>query len=117
MTHVIEVSGIRLYANHGCLEEEELIGGQYTVDVYLKTDFTEAAEQDELSKTIDYVTVNRIVEEEMAIRSKLIEHVGQRIITRLKHTFQLLLEVRVTVTKHSPPINGDVDRVSITISA
>ena len=113
---IIDVTGIRLYANHGCLEEEKLIGGQYTVDVSLTTDFTAAAQEDDLTKTIDYVVVNRIVTEEMAIRSKLIEHVGQRIVDRLKASFPDLHAVKVTVTKHCPPINGDVDRVSITIA-
>jgi dihydroneopterin aldolase len=115
MKHQIEVSGIRIYANHGCLEEEALIGGQYTVDVSITTDFTEASLTDDLSKTIDYVAVNRIVQEEMAVRSKLIEHVGQRIVDRLKTDFPQVESLKVSVTKHCPPINGDVDRVSISI--
>jgi dihydroneopterin aldolase len=84
MKHTIEVNGIKIYAFHGCLPEEEKIGGHYTVDVMLNTDFTLAALNDDLDKTIDYVDVNRIVCEEMAIRSKLIEHVGQRILDRFK---------------------------------
>ena len=85
MKHSISVENIKLYAYHGCLEEEGLIGGQYSIDVFIETEFTEAAEKDDLSQTIDYVWVNQIVKEEMAIRSKLIETVGQRIINRLKN--------------------------------
>jgi dihydroneopterin aldolase len=84
MKHKIEVNGIQLYAFHGCLEEEARIGGKYTVDVLITTDFSDAAKSDDLSKTVDYVVVNAIVTEEMAIRSKLIEHVGLRILNRLK---------------------------------
>lgn len=115
MKHVIEVNGIKLYAFHGCLPEEGKIGGNYVVDVTLTTDFSEAAANDDLSKTIDYVIVNQIVEEEMAIRSKLIEHVGQRIINRLRKSVNGIDTVRVKVTKISPPINGDVDNVAIII--
>lgn len=114
---IIRVTGIHLHANHGCMEEEALIGGEYRVDVVLHTDFSEAAATDDLTKTIDYVTVNQIVEEEMAVRSKLIEHVGQRIVARLKSTFDTLETVALTVTKISPPINGNVENVSITIEA
>jgi hypothetical protein len=64
--------------------EEGRIGGHYIVDIELHTDFSKAAAQDTLSDTIDYVDVNRIVSEEMAICSKLIEHVGQRIVNRIK---------------------------------
>jgi dihydroneopterin aldolase len=37
---------------------------------------------DDLNDTVDYVLLNKIVVEEMEIRSHLLEHVAQRIITR-----------------------------------
>ena len=67
MKHTIEVNGIKLYAFHGCLPEEGRIGGHYLVDVSLQTDFSEAVISDELIKTVDYVDINKIVKEEMAI--------------------------------------------------
>lgn len=115
MKHLIEVNGIQLYAYHGCLEEEARIGGYYKVDVRMRTDFTKAAATDELAHTIDYVQVNRIVTEEMAIRSKLIEHVGQRIVDRMYKEVRGLDALSVKVTKITPPINGDVQNVAIVI--
>jgi dihydroneopterin aldolase len=116
MKHKIEVNGIKLYAFHGCLEEEARIGGHYLVDVTISTDFSLAAESDDLSKTVDYVAVNAIVKDEMAIRSKLIEHVGQRIFSRIKNELNGVSELSVKITKISPPINGDVDSVAIVIN-
>ncbi len=113
MNQTINVNGIKCYAYHGCLEEEARIGGHYVVDVALRTDFSEAAKTDELTQTIDYCDVARIVQEEMAIRSKLIEHVGQRILTRMQHELHNLKGLTLTVTKLSPPIQGDVDKVSV----
>ena len=113
---IIRLNQIKLHANHGCLYEEELIGGNYEVDVEMHTDFQEAAENDILSKTIDYVTVNKIVEEEMAIRSKLIEQVAWRIGKRMKDELPSLEKAIVTVKKMNPPINGNVRDVSVTIS-
>ena len=115
MKHKIEVNGIKLYAFHGCLEEEARIGGHYVVDITIITDFSEAANSDDLSKTVDYVYVNAIVKEEMAIRSKLIETVGQRIFTRIKNELKGVFELSVKITKLTPPINGDVDSVAIVI--
>jgi dihydroneopterin aldolase len=115
MKHKIEVNGIKLYAFHGCLEEEARIGGHYVVDVSISTNFSLAAKTDDLSKTVDYVAVNTIVKEEMAIRSKLIEHVGQRIFSRIKIELKAISELSVKITKISPPINGDVDSVAIVI--
>ena len=115
MKHTIEVNGIKIYAFHGCLPEEGEIGGHYSVDVMLNTNFTQAAQTDDLQKTVDYVIVNRIVCEEMAIRSKLIEHVGQRIIDRLKSEIDSIDFIKLKVTKICPPIKGDVDNVAIII--
>ena len=115
MKHTIEVNGIKLYAFHGCLPEEGRIGGYYLVDVSLQTDFSEAAISDELIKTVDYVDINKIVKEEMAIRSKLIEHVGQRIFDRIKKEVKNVDKLRIKVIKICPPINGDVENVAIII--
>ena len=115
MKHTIEVNGIKIYAFHGCLPEEAEIGGHYRVDVMLNTDFSGAAESDDLSKTVDYVIVNKIVSEEMQIRSKLIEHVGQRILTRLKNNIKNIDFIRIKIIKICPPINGDVESVAIII--
>ena len=116
MTHTIEVNGIKLYGFHGCLEEEGLIGGNYVVDISLTTDFQLAAETDTLENTIDYVIVNQIVKKEMAIRSKLIENVGHRILLGLKDSIKNMHAVRIKITKICPPINGDVENVAIIIA-
>lgn len=115
--HKIVVEGIQLYAYHGCLQEEGLIGTNYTVDVLMETDFTTAAQTDDLTQTVDYVVVYQIVKKQMAIRSNLIEQVGQRIVDELKNTFATLKSLEVKVTKLNPPMNGNVEKVSIIISA
>jgi dihydroneopterin aldolase len=112
----IEVNGIHIYAYHGCLPEEERIGGNYIVDLIVDTDFSESVETDKLADTIDYVALNRIVEEEMAVRSKLIEQVGGRILKRIKELDRRISQASVKVRKLTPPINGNVDEVAIIIS-
>ncbi len=114
--HIVSIEGIKLFAYHGCLEEEALIGRHYTVDVHVETDFTDAANNDDLTKTIDYVTINSIVQEEMAIRSKLIEAVAGRIIKRIRQEFNSVYGTTVCIKKMSPPVSGDVEWVSVTIS-
>ena len=113
---VIEVAGIRIYAYHGCLPEEAKIGGEYIVDVIVENDMEKAIESDELSSTVDYCSVTKIVAEQMAIRSKLIEHVGGRIITELRARFPSAAHIEVKVSKLAPPIKGNVERVSVTLA-
>ena len=114
---LIEVNGIRLYAQHGCLEEEAIIGQEYVVYVVIEADLEEASRQDDLSKTIDYVEVYEIVKKEMAIRAKLIEAVGMRIAKSIKSQWKTIDGVTVEVIKLHPPIPGDVEEVSISVTA
>lgn len=113
--HKIEVSGIKVYAYHGCLAEEERIGGNYIVDLCISADLSGSFESDKLVDTIDYVNLNRIVETEMAIRSKLIEQVGYRILKRIRESDRRINHASVKVRKLTPPINGDVDEVAVLI--
>ncbi|MFM7023029.1 MAG: dihydroneopterin aldolase [Flavobacteriales bacterium] len=114
--HTVSVEGIKLFAYHGCIDVEALVGRHYIVDVHIETDFSEAAQKDDLSKTIDYVVVNDIVREEMSIRSKLIETVAARIIQRIKKEFDVVHGAKVCIKKMSPPVTGDVESVAVCIS-
>ncbi len=113
MTHTIAIEGIKLYGYHGCLIEESKIGGHYIVDVYMTTDFTEAAKTDDLSKTIDYCAIYEIAKAHVAIRSQLIEQVCERIYTTIKNDFPQLKSLQVKLTKLLPPMNGNVEKVSV----
>ena len=113
---IITVNNIKLYAYHGCLEEEALIGGNYIVDVIIHTDFSEAAQTDDLTKTVDYCDVYELVKREMAIRSKLIEHVAMRIGNALVAMNKNIEKAEIHLTKIAPPMNGDVESVTVKVS-
>jgi 7,8-dihydroneopterin aldolase/epimerase/oxygenase len=110
---IINVNGIRCYAYHGCLPEEGKIGGEYVVDVRIETDFSRAAENDDLNDTVDYCVVYDAVKSEMAIRSKLIEHAAKRIVDSLRKKYPPVKLFSVSVTKINPPMNGVVDSVTV----
>ena len=79
----VYVENIQVYAYHGCLPEETLIGSDYRVDVWVEGDLSVSAVSDQLEDTVDYVTLCACVREEMATPSKLLEHVAQRILDRI----------------------------------
>ena len=117
MRNVIKVSGIDIYAYHGCLDEEARIGGKYTVDIEIECNYKNSFETDDLSDTIDYCQVYEIVRHEMSIRSKLIEHVANRILLKINSEVKQDIEsVLVRVIKHNPPMNGQVKNVSVEVS-
>ena len=111
----IKVHGIRTFSFHGCLEEEKIIGGNYIVNAEVDCDFKAAALKDDLSKTIDYVTIKEIVVKQMSIRSKLIESVAYNIINEIKEKFSMANKCRVEIKKINPPIDGDINYVSVLV--
>lgn len=109
----IKLQNIRTFSFHGCLEEEGKIGSDYRVDLEIKTDLRKSALSDDLKDTVDYVLLNRIVVEEMAIRSKLLENVAYRIISRIFKEMPSVSRIILGVSKLNPPIGGDVEAVTI----
>ncbi|GHC44310.1 dihydroneopterin aldolase [Ulvibacter litoralis] len=113
----IRLKNIKIYAFHGCLVEEGKIGSDYLVNLTVEADLTKAAKTDELKDTVDYVHLQKIVRAQMRVRSKLLEHVGQRIIDAVFSEIPLVHLVKVTVAKVNPPIGGDVAEVSVTMKS
>ncbi len=113
----IRLKNIRIFTNHGCLIEEEKIGSDYLVNLSVKAKLEKAAESDSLKDTVDYVHLQHIVKNEMSVRSKLLEHVGQRIIDRIFQEIELVDKIKVTISKLNPPIGGDVEEVSVTMQS
>ena len=109
----ISVLGIRVYAYHGCLPEETKIGSDYEVDVVVDFDIKQSSESDKLQHTVDYVSINAIVKQEMARSSKLLEHVVARILNKIIEKHPMISSVEVGVAKKNPPINGDVREVVV----
>lgn len=66
--------------------------------------------------TVDYVHLNHIVKEEMAIRSKLLEEVAQRILNRFFKELRKIKSAKVSVSKINPPIGGNVAEVVIILT-
>jgi len=110
---IIKLKNIRTFSYHGCLVEESKIGSDYRVDLEVKTDLRQSCISDKLADTVDYVLLNQIVEDEMAIRSELLEHVAHRIIVRIFAEAPSVSRIKLGVSKINPPIGGDVEAVTI----
>ena len=110
---IIKVENIKVFAYHGCLKEETKIGSDYRVDLEIKANLKTSAITDELSDTVDYVFLNRIVKEEMNKASHLLETVAKRILDKIFNEDKSIKKATVWVSKLNPPIGGDVESVTI----
>ncbi len=112
---VISIEGMEFYAYHGCFKEEQLIGTWFVVDLFLTTDTTSAEQTDSLHETVNYLEVYQVVKREMEVNSKLLEHVGRRILKAVHDQFPSVEKARIKVRKMNPPLGGKMDFVSLTL--
>lgn len=111
----IILENIRIYSNHGCLDEEGLIGSDYLIDLEIDAELSRSAQTDELEDTVDYVHLNKIVKEEVSIRSKLLEKVADRVLQRIGNETPMVSYAKIKLSKINPPIGGDVEKVSVVL--
>lgn len=112
---LIHIEGMEFFAYHGLLEEEQKIGGKFIVELKIQSDFNLAAANDDIKGTVNYQEVHEIIKKEMAIPSKLIEHVAQRIRKAVLNNINGISQLEVKVIKLRPPVNGIMERVSVII--
>lgn len=113
MKSKIILEDIKIYAYHGVLPEEALIGNYYVVNVEVVADLEKASQSDDLQDTINYAEISAIIHQEMAIRSQLLEHVIGRIIQKIENQFPTITFIKVKLTKTIPPMPGEMSGVSL----
>ena len=115
MEYRIVLQRMEFRALHGCYELERKVGNRFTVDLELTALLGEAAAEDDVEKTVNYLTVYQIVRERMGQTQRTIERVALNIIETLYAAFPQLRHVKCTVSKLAPPLGGKLDRVSVTL--
>jgi dihydroneopterin aldolase len=113
----ISIEQMEFYAYHGCFKEEQIIGTRFLVDLYMETDTLKAEKSDYLSETVNYQEVYLLVKKEMEIKSKLLEHVGRRILDAVKDKFPEVTSAKLKISKMNPPLGGKMKNVSLTLIA
>ncbi len=113
MTSKIILEDIKIYAYHGVLPEEAIIGNTYIIRAELHANLEKALQSDDLRDTINYAEVNEIIHQEMAVRSELLEHVIGRIINKIEKTFPQITFIKIKLTKTVPPMRGEMRGVSL----
>ena len=109
----IFLEDVKIYAYHGVLPEENIIGTNYILNAEIHTDLWAAAASDDLNDTISYADINEIIHNEMKISSQLLEHVAGRIITKIGEKFSQISYIKLKITKTSPPMKGEIKGASI----
>ncbi|MEN8223897.1 MAG: dihydroneopterin aldolase [Bacteroidota bacterium] len=109
----ISIEQMEFYAYHGCFKEEQIIGTRFLVDLRLETNTEVAEKSDDLADTVNYQEVYLLVKKEMEVKSKLLEHVGRRILDAVKDKFPQIRSAELIIYKMNPPLGGKMKSVSL----
>lgn len=111
---IIRIDNLSIYAHHGVLPQERKVGNDFTVSMRLRFDASKAMENDELDATINYADLVQIAKDEMAIPSKLLEHVVFRIHRHITARYPEITGGTISLYKNNPPIPCEVERIGFT---
>ena len=115
MHTIIELKSMKFYAFHGVSKQEMTVGNNFLVDIICSFPMDKVFLSDDINDTINYEDVYKAVKNEMGRPSHLLEHLSERISGTLKSLFPQLSYLKIKVSKLNPPLEGEIERASVTI--
>ena len=107
MADRIRLNDMVFYGFHGVLPEERALGQHFVVDLEVQADLRAAGQSDDLTQTLNYAEIFRVVESVLTGPScQLIETLADRVAEGVLNGFPQAEVVLVSVRKPSPPIAG-----------
>ncbi len=98
------------------MPQEKDVGSYFYVTVEAEVSDCEAALTDRLDDTLSYADITQAITEEMAVRSKLLEHVAARIAQRLLADHPSVRSLLVKVTKENPPLGVECEGAGVELT-
>lgn len=112
----ITISNLEVFAHHGVLKEENVLGQKFLVSAKLYTDISEAANGDDLTKSINYAETCQTIESFLKSNTyQLIETTADRLAKHLLKTYNRINSITLELKKPWAPILMSLDTVSVVV--
>ena len=115
MQTFVTIDKLQIFARHGVLEQEAITGNMFEVSVTLEYDFVEAAESDDLNKTLNYAELTELIVEIMKNTRKLIETVAVDMQRAIMARWPEVKSGTLSITKLHPPIPAPTPQATVTL--
>ncbi|MCS6923179.1 MAG: dihydroneopterin aldolase [Fimbriimonadales bacterium] len=100
----IFVEGIEFYGYHGVPDAEQQIGHRYRVDLTVDIDLSAAGRTDDLSQTVSYGDLARLVIQIGTTQQvRLLETLAERMCAAILERFPAIQRVELRLAKRLPP--------------
>ncbi|MCR4788723.1 MAG: 2-amino-4-hydroxy-6-hydroxymethyldihydropteridine diphosphokinase [Lachnospiraceae bacterium] len=114
---IIEINGLKVFANHGVFESEKEKGQEFLVDIKLFCDLCKPKTTDELEDTINYAEVASLTEDFLKNTAfNLIEKAAYELSKELLVRYGNLNMVNIKLHKPNAPIDSKVTDISVNIT-
>ena len=113
---MIRLNNMQFRGHHGCLESERRDGNWFRVDFAYDYDMRKAVRTDDLEFAIDYSEIYELIKGDMEEPANLLEHLAGRMLGLIIDRFPKIEWAELTVTKFNPPLDGNVESTSVTVT-
>ncbi|MFL0198664.1 2-amino-4-hydroxy-6-hydroxymethyldihydropteridine diphosphokinase [Clostridium sp. WILCCON 0269] len=113
---IIYIKDLEVYAYHGVNQAEKDLGQRFLISLKIFVDLSEAADKDDLNKTVNYSELCFEIEEEFTRkRYNLIERSAQALADFILKKYEIVERVVVKVKKPWAPIGKPLEWVAVEI--
>ena len=114
---IIEIKGLKVFANHGVFESEKENGQEFLVDIKLFCDLCKPKATDELSDTINYAVVCDLAADFLKNTAfDLIEKAAYELSKELLTRYRNVDMVNIKLHKPNAPLEVEFEDVSVNIT-
>jgi len=109
----IKLKNMQFYGYHGVYEHEKELGAPFEVDIEISKPFDDVVSTDDISCTVDYDAVYKLVQSEVSnFKYNLIETLAGKIAYKIMNCYEIE-KVVVRVRKPKVQISGILDTVEV----
>lgn len=113
---VFRIDGLALFAHHGVMEAERVLGQRFFLDLVLTVDVGEAPRSDQIDDSVHYGhVVDAAILTFTSRRFNLIETAANAVAEELLERFPKITAVAVTVHKPSAPVAAIIADIAVTV--
>ena len=116
MLDEILIRDLEVFAHHGVLKEENVLGQKFLVSAVLAVDTRKAGRTDQLAYSVNYAAVCELIQDCLKERTfSLIEAAAEYTARRILLHFSAVQSVRLTIKKPWAPVMLSLQTVGVTI--
>lgn len=113
----IILKGMKFRVNIGTTDNERAAGSDVTINLTYNCNTLRAGMSDNLADAVDYSRVFSSIKDETRMPCNLIENLAHRIMGRLKVDFPEISDLKLTLFKSYPAVEGELEMSGIELES